>query len=77
MVDPKVLHVALSTELIANHLYAPSYVSIQTALHYYGLISEAFYTTQIYSELLFHIAIICQYFCKLTRYRYACIDMTR
>ena len=46
VVDPKVSRVALSTELIANHLYAPSYVSMQTALRYYGLISEAVYTTQ-------------------------------
>ncbi len=30
----------LSLELIANHLCAPSYVSLQTALRYYGLIPE-------------------------------------
>ena len=46
VVDPKVSRVPLSTELIANHLYAPSYVSMQTALRYYGLIPEAVYTTQ-------------------------------
>lgn len=46
VVNPKVSRVALSTELIANHLYAPSYVSMQTALRYYGLIPEAVYTTQ-------------------------------
>lgn len=46
VVDPKVSRVALSTELIANHLYAPSYVSMQTALRYYGLIPEAIYTMQ-------------------------------
>ena len=46
MVAPNVSRVALSTELIANHLYAPSYVSMQTALRYYGLIPEAVYTTQ-------------------------------
>ena len=46
VVDPKVSRVALSTEIIANHLYAPSYVSMQTALRYYGLIPEAVYTTQ-------------------------------
>ena len=38
VVDPKVSHIVLSTELIANHLYSPSYVSMQTALRYYGLI---------------------------------------
>ena len=46
VVNPKVSRVALSTELIANHLYAPSYISKQTALRYYGLIPEAVYTTQ-------------------------------
>lgn len=46
VVDPKVSHVALSTELIANHLYTPSYISMQTALRYYGLIPEAVYTIQ-------------------------------
>lgn len=37
---------ALSTELIANHLYAPSYVSMSSALRYYGLIPEAVYVMQ-------------------------------
>lgn len=46
VVSPKISRVALSTELIANHLYTPSYVSMQTALRYYGLIPEAVYTTQ-------------------------------
>lgn len=36
----------LSTELIANHLYGPSYVSMSSALCYYGLIPEAVYTMQ-------------------------------
>ena len=35
-----------STELIANHLYAPSYVSMSSALRYYGLIPETVYTKQ-------------------------------
>lgn len=46
VIAPRVSRVSLSTELIANHLYAPSYVSRQTALRYYGLIPEAVYTTQ-------------------------------
>lgn len=46
VVHPDVSHTALSTELIANHLYAPSYVSMATALRYYGLIPEAVYGTQ-------------------------------
>lgn len=44
VVSPEVSRKALSTELIANHLYAPSYVSLQSALRYYGLIPEAVYT---------------------------------
>jgi predicted transcriptional regulator of viral defense system len=31
----------LSTELIANHLYGPSYVSMESALRFYGLIPES------------------------------------
>ena len=46
VVAPNVSRVAISTELIANHLYTPSYVSMQTSLRYYGLIPEAVYTTQ-------------------------------
>ena len=34
------------TELIANHLYAPSYVSMLSALRYYSLIPETVYTNQ-------------------------------
>ena len=44
--DPSVSRVALSTELIANHIYAPSYVSMSSALRYYGLIPETVYTIQ-------------------------------
>ena len=36
----------LSPELIANRLLTPSYVSMSTALRYYGLIPEAVYITQ-------------------------------
>jgi len=35
--------VALSNRLIANHLYGPSYISLETALRYYGLIPERVY----------------------------------
>jgi predicted transcriptional regulator of viral defense system len=31
--------------LIANHLYTPSYVSLETALNYYNLIPEGVYST--------------------------------
>ncbi len=43
---PEVSGLAISSELVANHLYAPSYVSMSSALRYYGLIPEAVYTTQ-------------------------------
>lgn len=44
--SPEVTGKALSTELIANHLYAPSYVSMLSALRYYSLIPETVYTNQ-------------------------------
>lgn len=44
--NPNLTGVRLSMGLIANHLLAPSYVSMSTALRYYGLIPEAVYTIQ-------------------------------
>ena len=44
--SPDETGVKLSTGLIANHLLAPSYISMNTALRHYGLIPEAVYTTQ-------------------------------
>lgn len=44
--NPELTGKTLSTELIANHLYTPSYVSMSSALRYYGLIPEAVYTKQ-------------------------------
>ena len=41
VVNPQVSDVPISTELIANHLYGPSYMSMLSALRYYGLIPEA------------------------------------
>lgn len=46
VVNPEYTGKMLSNELIANHLYAPSYVSMSTALRYYGLIPEAVYVNQ-------------------------------
>ncbi len=46
VVSPDTSGKPLSEGLIANHLYAPSYVSMSSALRYYGLIPEAVYTTQ-------------------------------
>ncbi len=46
VVNPEISREPLSMELIANQLYAPSYVSMSSALRYYGLIPEAVYVTQ-------------------------------
>lgn len=46
VVSPKISRLELSPFLIANHMYGPSYVSMQTALRYYGLIPEAVYSVQ-------------------------------
>lgn len=46
VVNPEHTGKILSSELIANHLYTPSYVSMSTALRYYGLIPEAVYVNQ-------------------------------
>lgn len=44
--SPRTSRVELSPFLLANHIYGPSYVSMQTALRYYGLIPEAVYSVQ-------------------------------
>ncbi len=43
IVHPKHSPYTISTELIGNHIYTPSYISMETALRYYGLIPEAVY----------------------------------
>lgn len=43
VVSPKESGKLLSLELIANHLYGPSYVSMESALRYFGLIPERVY----------------------------------
>ena len=40
VVSDKISRNTLSRELIANHLYGPSYISFETALAFYGLIPE-------------------------------------
>lgn len=40
VVSPKESGKLLSLELIANHMYGPSYTSMESALSYYGLIPE-------------------------------------
>lgn len=46
VINPMISKKPLSSELMANHIYTPSYVSMSSALRYYGLIPEAVYTTQ-------------------------------
>jgi len=41
VVSPDVSGKLLSTELIANHIYGPSYISMESALRYYGVIPES------------------------------------
>lgn len=41
--NPSATGQVLSTELIANHLYGPSYLSMESALAYHGLIPERVY----------------------------------
>ena len=43
VVSKKVHHQEISSELVANHLYGPSYVSLESALAHYGLIPERVY----------------------------------
>ncbi len=40
VINPEYSGKTLSSELIANHLYTLSYISMSTALRYYGLIPE-------------------------------------
>ncbi|MCL2485228.1 MAG: hypothetical protein FWF32_04130 [Endomicrobia bacterium] len=44
IVSPKITKSPVSLELIANNLYGPSYVSLETALSYYSLIPERTYS---------------------------------
>jgi hypothetical protein len=46
VVSRKIHHQEISSELVANHLYGPSYVSLESALAYYGLIPERVYATR-------------------------------
>ncbi len=45
IVSPAVSKKEISIELIANHLYGPSYVSRESALRFYSLIPERVYNT--------------------------------
>jgi hypothetical protein len=46
VVSPRESGKLLSLELIANHLYGPSYISMASALRYYGLIPESVHILQ-------------------------------
>lgn len=46
VVSPDISGKRISTELVANHLYTPSYVSQLSALRWYGLIPERVTMTQ-------------------------------
>ena len=46
IVSPDITNQSISKELIANHLYGPSYISLENALSYYGLIPERVYSTR-------------------------------
>lgn len=43
VVAPHISGTLLSKELIANHLYGPSYVSMESALRFHGVIPESVY----------------------------------
>lgn len=46
VLSPEVSGELLQRELIANHIYGPSYVSMESALRYYGLIPESVYAVK-------------------------------
>lgn len=46
VISPEISGKTLSKELIANHLFGPSYISMESALAYNGLIPERVYITK-------------------------------
>jgi len=46
IVSTKVHNQKISSELVANHLYRPSYISFESALSYYGIIPERVYSVR-------------------------------
>lgn len=46
IVSPEIHRQTISKELIANHLYGPSYLSFENALSFYKLIPERVYSTR-------------------------------
>jgi len=46
VISPEIHKKTLSQDLMANHLYGPSYVSLESALSHYNLIPERVYSTR-------------------------------
>lgn len=46
VVSPEIHRMTISKELIANHLYGPSYLSLESALSFYKLIPERVHTVR-------------------------------
>lgn len=46
VVSPEIHRMTISKELIANHLYGPSYISFESALSFYKFIPERVFTTR-------------------------------
>lgn len=46
VVSPELSEQKISRELVANHLYGPSYISLESALSFYGLIPEKVYSVR-------------------------------
>ena len=69
VVNPEFSGVPVSTELIANHLYSPSYVSMHTALRWYGIIPERVAVTQ--SMTIKHSRAFVNHF---GLFEYTCVD---
>ena len=74
VVAPQVSGVRINEFLLANHISGPSYVSMQTALRYYGLIPEAVHSvisvsvglsktyTNLYGRFEYIHCSMCEYF---------------
>lgn len=69
VVNPDITEKPINEFLIANHLYGPSYVSMQSALRYYGLIPERVYeitsiTTGLHKEFINKVASFTYIHCR-------------
>lgn len=69
VLHPNLTGQLLSTELVANYIYGPSYISLQYALRFYGLIPERVYT--VTSMTTRHSRVFCN---SLGRFEYVHVD---